>query len=152
MQHPLGGIEFLVWEIFMTHDECVSRWTSPHHHPKILPYKHQPLHPLSVLCVWPLVPDEGGGVQHPGDFWGFGPIAVSEAHSSWHCVLSIFQFCDSAEYGVSWAILSELSCFYEWNWTKGCPGSSPHEEHYVKMSASEVHVQRKIWMFPQPTN
>ena len=32
------------------------------------------------------------------------------------------------------------------------PGASPHEEHDVKTSASDVHVQHKIWMLPRPTN
>ena len=65
MHHPLGGIELLVWEIFMTHDECVSLWTPPHHHPKILTYPQHTLYPLPLTCVWLLVPDEDGGVQYP---------------------------------------------------------------------------------------
>ena len=90
IHHPIGGIDSPVWEIFVTHDECVGRWTPPPHHPKILPYKHQPLHPLPLPFVWPLVPDEGVGVQHPGGCWGFGPMAGSEAHGSWYYVSSIF--------------------------------------------------------------
>ena len=30
--------------------------------------------------------------------------------------------------------------------------ASTHEEHDVKTPASDVHVQHKIWMLPQPTN
>ena len=67
MHHPLGGIEFLVWEILMSHDECVVRWSPPPNHLKILPYNHYPLQHLPLPCVWPLVTDEGVGVQHPGD-------------------------------------------------------------------------------------
>ena len=33
-----------------------------------------------------------------------------------------------------------------------CPGSSPHEEHDVKASDSDVHVQHKIRMILKPTN
>ena len=65
--NTLGGIEFLVCEIFMTHDKCVGRWTHPPHHPKILPYKHQPLHTLPLICVRLLVTDEGGWVHHLGN-------------------------------------------------------------------------------------
>ena len=68
------------------------------------------------------------------------------------CFVGFCKFRDSAEYGVARARLSELSCFYEWNQTKSFPGAYPHEEHDVKMSASDVHVQNKIWMLPQPTN
>ena len=35
---------------------------------------------------------------------------------------------------------------------KGFPGATPHEEHDVKTSASDVHVQYKIWMLPLPTD
>ena len=35
---------------------------------------------------------------------------------------------------------------------ESCPGDSPYEEHDVKSSASDVNVQHKIWMLPQPTN
>ena len=92
IHHPIGGIEFLIWEILMTHDEWVGLWTPPPHHPKILPYNHQPLHPLTMSCVRLLVPDEGGGVQHPVDCRCFGPMDGSEAHGSWHCVSLIFTF------------------------------------------------------------
>ena len=90
MHHPIGGIEFLVWEIFMTHDECVGRWTIPSHHPKIMPYRHHTLYPIPLPFVWQLVPDDGVGVHHPGNYRGFGTMAGSEAHGSWHCVSSIF--------------------------------------------------------------
>ena len=98
MYHPLGGIDFLVCEIFMTHDEYVSRWTPPPHHPKILPHKNHPLQTIPLPCFWTLVPDEVRGVQHPGDCWGFLPMARSEAHGSWHCVLSIFTILWSMEW------------------------------------------------------
>ena len=74
----------------MTHDECVGCWTPPPHHRKILPYNHQHLQPLSLPLIWSLVPDEGRGVQHPGDCLVFGPMAGSETHGLWHCVLSVF--------------------------------------------------------------
>ena len=48
--------------------------------------------------------------------------------------------------------LPELSCFYERNRIKGCPGASAHVEHDVKTLASDVHTQNKIWMLPQPAN
>ena len=75
----------------------------------------------------------------------------SEAHCSWHCVLSNFQF--SRFCGVwsgprrmirNLAFINETGIFF--------PGTSPHEEHDVKTSASDVHAQHKIWMLPQPTN
>ena len=74
----------------MTHDECVDRWTPPPHHPEIFPYKHHTPHPLSMTYVWPLVPDEDGGLKHPGDCSGLVPMAGLEAHGLWHYVLSIF--------------------------------------------------------------
>ena len=77
-------------EIFMAHDECIGRWNPPPHHPKIFPYKHQSLHPLPLPYFFSLVPDEGKGVQRLGNFWGFGPMAGSGAHGSWHFVSSIF--------------------------------------------------------------
>ena len=91
MHHPLGDIDFLVWEIFMAHDECVNRWNPPPLHPNNSLYNHQPLQPLPLTCVWPLVPAEGLGVHHPGNFWGIGPMAESELYGSWHCVSSIFM-------------------------------------------------------------
>ena len=90
MQHPIGGIEFLVWVICMTHDECVGSWNHPPHHSKIVPYKHHPLHPLHLLFVFPLVPDEEKGVKHPVKFLCFGPMSGSDSRGLWHCVLSIF--------------------------------------------------------------
>ena len=43
-------------------------------------------------------------------------MAGSEAHGSWHCMSSIFAiFCDSAEYGVTRARLSELYFFMKKN-------------------------------------
>ena len=77
------------------------------------------------------------------------------ARGAWFVALSFIQFCnsrDSAEYGVAHARLSELSCFYERNQKKRFPAASPHKEHGVKTSASDVHVQHEIWMLPQPTN
>ena len=68
------------------------------------------------------------------------------------CYVGFYGFCNSVEYGVARAGLLELSCFYELNRTKSCPGASAHEEHDVKTSASDVHVQHKIWMLPKPTN
>ena len=67
MHHPLFGLEFRVWEIFMTHGECVCRCPPPHHHSKILSYKHHPFQPLHIPCVWSLLPGELLGVQHTGD-------------------------------------------------------------------------------------
>ena len=101
MHHPLGGIEFLVWEKFMMHDECVGCWNTPPHHPRIFPYKQHPLQPLPLTYVRPLFPDEGRGVHHTCDFWGFDPMAGSEAHSSWHGVSLIFAI---------FAILRSMEC------------------------------------------
>ena len=83
--HPLGGIDFLGRENFMIHDECVGLWTPPPYYPKILPYKNKSLHPLLMPFAWPLIPDEGVGVQHLGNFLGFGPMSGLEVHGSWHC-------------------------------------------------------------------
>ena len=90
MQHSLGGIKFLVWEIFMTYDEYVGSWTLPHHHPKIIPYKHHTLHPILLSYIWTLVYDEGEGVQHPRNFWCFSLMEGSYAPGLWHCVSLIF--------------------------------------------------------------
>ena len=90
MKHTIGGLEFLVWEIFITHDKCVGRWSPPPHHPKTVPYKNQTPHPLPLPCVWPILPYTGWGVQNLGDCWGFGLMARSEAHGSWHWVLLLF--------------------------------------------------------------
>ena len=57
------------------------------------------------------------------------------------CFVNFCNFRDSADYGVAHTRLSELSCFYELNRTKSCPGASPYEDHDVKMTASDVHVQ-----------
>ena len=67
LNHTLGGIELLVWEIFIMHDECINFRNPPTHHPKVVPYKHKTLHPLPFQYVWKILPDEGGGVQHTGD-------------------------------------------------------------------------------------
>ena len=80
-------------------------------------------------------------------------MARSEAHGSWNFVVSIFAiFRDSVEYGVARAGLSELYCFYKLNQTKKFPGASTYEEHDLKTSVSDVHVQHKICIFPLPTN
>ena len=52
---------------------------------------------LCHLCS-PLLADEGRGVQHPGNCWGFGPMDRSEVHGSRHSVLSIFAILRSMEW------------------------------------------------------
>ena len=39
----------------------------PTHHLKKISYRHQSLHPLPLTSVWPLLPNEGGGVHYIGD-------------------------------------------------------------------------------------
>ena len=68
------------------------------------------------------------------------------------CFVNFRNFHNSEKYGVARARLSEIYCVYEWNQRKRFPGASTHEKHDVKTSASEVHVQHKIWMLQQPTN
>ena len=71
-------------------------------------------------------------------------MARSEAHGSWHCVSSIFAFfailrsmeCPASDYQNSLVFMSETGIFF--------PGASPHEEHDMKMSAPDIHVQHKI--------
>ena len=73
------------------HDEYVRLWTRPPHHPKTVPYKHHPLHPVPLQYFWKIFPYEGGIVKYPDSFWGFGPMSGSKAHSSSHCFSSIFS-------------------------------------------------------------
>ena len=152
MHHPIGGVEFLVWEIFMAHDECIGRWTPPPHHPKIVPYKHQHLHPLPMIYVRPIFPNEGGWVHHLGNFWGFGPMYGSEACGSWHCVLLIFAIF-MIIWISEWTTPDYQNSIFLMNETRNVfPGDSHHEEHDVKTSGSDAHVQHEIWMLPRPNN
>ena len=66
--------------------------------------------------------------------------------------IDFVDFRDSVEYGVACSGLSELSFYYYLNRIKRFPVASPHEEHYVKTSESDVHIQHKIWTLTQPTN
>ena len=76
----------------------------------------------------------------------------SEANGSWHFVLSIFAIFTilrssewpAPDYQNSLVFVNEIKKIY--------PVGSTHEEHDAKTSVSEVHVQHKIWMLPQPTN
>ena len=66
--------------------------------------------------------------------------------------LCFVNFFDYLEYGVACDELSELSFYLLMKPEIFCPGASAHEGYDVKMSASDVHLQHKIWIIPQPTN
>ena len=67
------------------------------------------------------------------------------------CFVNFRYFCYSAEYGVAHAGLSEIS--FLWMIPgKSWPWASPHEEHYMKRSASDAYFQHNIEIFTQPNN
>ena len=79
-------------------------------------------------------------------------MAGSEAHGLWHCVLSIFAIIAILR-RLEWPALDYQNYLVFKNETgKNFLGASPHEEHDTKTSESDVHVQHKTWMLPQPTN
>ena len=65
--HPLCVVQLLVEKVRVHHDVHIGRWTSPPHNTVLIAHQRQPLHPLLLPCVWPLLPDEGGGVKHTGE-------------------------------------------------------------------------------------
>ena len=76
----------------------------------------------------------------------------SEAHASWHFVLLIFVFFAILR-SMEWTAPDYQNSLVFMNETgKHFLCASPNEEHDMKNSASDVHVQHKILMIPQPTN
>ena len=70
----------------------------------------------------------------------------SEAHGLWHCVSLIFLIFAILR-NRNWPNLYYQNSFVFMNETgKSFPGASPHEEHDVKTSVSDLHAQHKIWM------
>ena len=64
--------------------------------------------------------------------------------------LYVVNFCDFLRFCGVWSDPRQIirTLFFYEKKQKKIPGASPHEEHGVKTSASNVHVQQKIWMLP----
>ena len=67
IKHPLCVIEILFGKVRVHPNERISRWNYSPHNTSLVGHQHQPLHPLPLTWVFPLIPDEVIVVDHMGD-------------------------------------------------------------------------------------